>query len=225
MRMLEQGEISVSMCPVYNTDLAYLFYGRPAYKPAQGLAPSGIIELAPVCLIVDPSLIASAVRLLPFDSGGFKRYENIIGPGHNLVEFELGPDPTSAQRTVSTFFDTNRNYYEQKPTLSEAAISFADMTARGYARLIADGSIRADDDRCATVEVQFSAPVALDGALRGIVAPATVLEDPIVSSVLARSAGVIPLSYKLYGRTDTIGLMYALYERVETFLTDAGSLS
>lgn len=225
LQMLATDQISVSMCPVYKTNLAYLFYGRPAYTPSQGTEASALLDLAPVCFIVDPSLVTSALRILPFDSGGFSRYANILGPSLKLEDFELGADPTAPPRTITTFFETNRNYFDQVPKLSEGSIGFADATARGYARLLADSSIRNVDDRCGTIEIQFSAPLTLSASLRGIVAPAAVLDDPTVSNLIAAATTpVVPLSYRTYGRSDVGGMMHALYERVDAFLTDAGSL-
>src|SRR3954451_517834 len=65
MQTLRDRSLNPTICPVYGTDLLYTFYGRPAYKPGSGLPASGIIDLAPVCLVLDPLLLANAVRVRP----------------------------------------------------------------------------------------------------------------------------------------------------------------
>lgn len=222
MRVLTERALKPTKCPVYGTDLLYLFYGRPAYKPGQGIVASGLLELAPVCLILDPAVLASAVRILPFDSGGFSRYSNLLGPGLQMPEFELGRDASAPMRLVHAFYETNSNYYEQKPTLRGDTLPLSKLAARGYARLIGDVSIRDVDDRCGTVEVQFDAPIGLASALKAIVGPTAMFDDPDVQAVLAECPDAVPLTYKIYGRTEASILAQSVYEKVETFLANEG---
>jgi hypothetical protein len=202
----------------------YLFYGRPAYRPGAGLPATGIIDLAPVCLILDPGLLNAAVRILPFDSGGFKRYEPLLGPHLKLPEFELGADTSAPLRLIEAFYQTNGNYYDQLPKLSEAAIPVSKLVARAYARLIADPSLRAVDDRSGTIEVQFPVEVNLKSALKAVIGPAALLSDPDVEQALRECPGVLPLTYKTYGRSEPVAFAQALYERVETYLRDQGCI-
>jgi hypothetical protein len=200
-----------------------MFYGRPAYKPGADLPASGLIELAPVCLVLDPTLLAAAVRVLPFDSGGFTRYEPLLGPSLTLPQFELGNDPSAPLRLVRAFYETNLNYYEQRPTLQEAALPLSRITPRAYARLIADPALRAVDDRCGTIEVQFSTKVSLKTALKAVVGPTALFVDPEIEAAMADCPDAVPLPYKTYGRSEPSSFAYALYERVESFLRDNGS--
>ncbi|WP_156397391.1 hypothetical protein [Rhizobium sp. Root1204] len=202
-----------------------MFYGRPAYKPAAGSGPSSLIDLAPVCLVIDPTVLSSAIRVLPFDSGGFARYTPLLGPGLTLEEFELGTSGMQPMRLISAFYDTNRNYYDQLPTLAERKIPITRASSRAYARLIADPSMRAIDDRCGTIEVQFSTAVSLKTALRAVVAPAALLSDPDMQEALQECANAVPLPYKTYGRSDPLSFAHALYEKVDTFLTDQGQFA
>lgn len=225
MKALEERTLGTTKCPVYQTDLLYMFYGRPAYKPAAGIGPSGMIELAPVCLILDPLLLGSVARVLPFDSGGFDRYGPLLGPGLKLDEFELGSSVLAPMQLVGAFYETNRNYYEQHPTLNERSIPVTRVTSRAYARLIADPSIRSVDDRCGTIELQFSKEVSLKTALKAVVGPAALLSDPDIQEALQDCSNAVPLPYKTYGRCDPLSFAQALYERVETFLTDQGQFA
>lgn len=224
LRLLSKRALTPSLCDVYGVDLLYLFYGRPAYKPAQGESASGIVDLAPVCLVIDPDVLKAAVRILPFDSGGFPRYRDVLGPDFDLSEFELGTRADAPLRLVRAFYQTNANYYEQRPTLSESMLSFANLAPRAYARLIADQAVRDVDDRCGTIEIQFDAAISLKTALRAVVAPTAVLSDPEVEAALLDCPHAVALPYKTYGRYEPVALTHAIYERVEDFLTSQGSL-
>jgi hypothetical protein len=137
-------------------------------------------------------------------------------------EFELGLSEKDPMRLVGAFYETNRNYYDQLPTLPEASIPITRATSRAYARLISDPSIRSIDDRCGTIELQFSKKVSLRSALRAVVGPAALLSDPDIQEALNDCSNAVPLPYKTYGRADPLSFAHALYERVDTFLTDRG---
>jgi hypothetical protein len=222
LTLLEKGALNPTPCPLYEADLLYLFYGRPAYKPAATVGPSGILDLAPICLILDPQLLDSVVRALPFDSGGFSRYEALIGPGLSRSDFELSGDPSLPLRLVRAFYQTNRNYYDQVPTTREADIPVAHRTARALARLIADPAIRNVDDRCGTIELQFRGAIPLAAALQAVVAPAAMLDDAEVLKALDLCPGAVPIPYKTYGRFNPLSFANTIYERVETFLEGRG---
>lgn len=225
IRALESRSLNTQRCPIYGTDLLYMFYGRPAYKPQSGAGASTLIDLAPVCLVLDPSVLASAVRILPFDSGGFTHYRPLLGPELSLDEFELGSGSDAPMRLVAAFYETNRNYYDQRPSLTESQIPVTRITSRAYARLIADPSIREMDDRCGTIEVQLSTSISLRTALRAIVGPAAVLSDPEIQAALDECEHAVPLPYKTYGRSEPLAFAYALYERVDSFLSDQGAFA
>jgi hypothetical protein len=224
LQVLLQRSLKPVLCDVYGIDLLYMFYGRPAYKPAQGTDANAILDLLPVCFVIDPAVISSAIRILPFDSGGFPRYEPVLGKGVKLNEFELGTDATAPLRLIRAFYKTNGNYYEQQPSLKESDLAFSKITPRAYARLIADQSIRKVDDRCGTIEIQFDSDIPLKTALRALIAPASVLSDPNVEAALAECPSAVPLQYKTYGRGEPSAISQLIYPKVEDFFISQGLL-
>lgn len=220
LRVLESGKLNPTRCKVYKDDLLYLFYGRPAYKPSQGGGPSAIVEQAPVCFIFDPGILRDAKRMLPFYSGGFARYKAHVGTNLKRGDFELSGDELIPRRLVDAFFETNRNYYYQQSTLREGSLPLSRQSARALARLIADPNIRADDDRCGTIEVQFALGIDLAAALQAIIAPSQFFDDPVFKTAQAASPSMAPITYPIYGRMDPIGFANTIYERVEAFLID-----
>lgn len=222
LAVLNAGALSPTRCNVYDADLLYCFYGRPAYKPAAGVGASGILDHAPICLVLDPAVLGTVTRTVPFDSGGFDRYQALVGHGLARTDFELGGGPDAALRLVSAFYSTNRNYYDQVPDRREADIAVSRRSARALARLIADPAIRNVDDRCGTIELQFTAAVPLASALQAIIAPAAMLDDPDVQTALALCPDAVPVPYKMYGRFEPANFAGVIYERVETFLEAQG---
>lgn len=208
-------------CAVYESELLYLFYGRPAFKPLQDLGASTLLETSPVCLVLDPGVVASAVRILPFDSGGFERYRDFVGPNLKREDFELSPDPTTPQRLIKAFFDTPRKYFEQQQR-SPFSIPASQRAAAAFGRLIADPSIADDDDRRSTIEVQLDSPISLRTALKAIIAPSALLDDEVVVGALAACPDATPISYPTFGRLPPTAYASSIYERVERFLESEG---
>lgn len=216
--ILIEGKLRTHKCPVYDQDLVYLFYGRPAFKPLPGVPPSGIDEHLPMCLIIDPALLGNAIRILPFDSGGYARYAPHIGPLLDRPDFELGPGKQVPMRLVSAFFETNYNYYRQVPRADPEAIPISYRAARAYARLARDVALADDDDRRSTIEIQINRSVPLATALKAVVGPPTVLSDPNVNAALEGMPNVMRISYETYGRQQPSAYMALLYDHVRRYL-------
>ena len=177
-----------------------------------------------MCLVVDPKLFGAAVRILPFDSGGYERYAAHTGPLLERADFELGPGRDMPMRLVRAFYETNRNYYEQNPTSDDAAIPISQREARAFARLSRDRALADDDDRRSTIEVQIRSAVPLASALKAVLAPNVLFEDSDVASVLDAMPDVKHVTYRTYGRHQPIAYVGSLYDRLFDFLIAEGVL-
>jgi len=214
--MLVQGEIRTRPCPVYDDrPMVYLFYGRPAFKPLANMVAGGIKEHLPMCLVLDAKLLGRAVRLLPFDSGGFDRYAPFVQP-LDRVNFELTPRRDIPRRIVSAFYETNQAYFQQMPVRREDDISLLHPEARAIARLAHDNAVADDDDRRATIEVQLEENVSLAEALKAIVGPPFLMDEPATLDAI-RVSGAVPITYETYGRQRPTFYASQLYERVQRF--------
>lgn len=223
-QIIVQGELRTRRCTEYHQDLVYLFYGRPAYKPLPGVVASGIDEHLPMCLVIDPALLDDAIRILPFDSGGYGRYAGHIGPLLQRPDFELGPGRETPMRLGRAFYQTNRNYYIQSPTADHAAIPMSQGAARAYARLTRDVSL-GDDDRHSSIEIQIPRNVPLAAALKAVVGPPTLLSDPEVTAALASMPTVARVPYNTFGSQQPSAYTALLYDKVSDFLVLQGVLS
>lgn len=220
--ILVSGELRTRPCTEYGQDLVYLFYGRPAFKPLPTVLPSGIDEHLPMCLVIDPALLGDAIRILPFDSGGYNRYSQQIGPLLTRPDFELGPGREVPMRLVKAYFETNRNYFHQKPTADPDNIPVTQSAARAYARLSRDTSIADDDDRRSTIEIQIANSVPLSTALKAVIAPPVLLSDPEVTAALDEMPNVARVTYETYGRQQPSAYAGLLYDHVARFLVSEG---
>ncbi|MBX3563597.1 MAG: hypothetical protein KF730_03365 [Sphingomonas sp.] len=216
VQALNTGELRAENCPVYGESLVYLFYGRPAFKPLAGMAASSMAEHLPMCLVFDSSALASAERILPFDSGGFDRYAPSTGT-LNREAFELAGGADTPPRLVAAFYETNLNYYRQMPTVRPEDISNLYPEARAIARLANDETIQDDDDRRTTIEVQFSRGVALRDSLVAIIGPAALEVEVPILRVLEECPNAVLRTYRTYGRQKALAHAGQLYELVEDF--------
>jgi hypothetical protein len=213
---LVQGELRTNPCPVYdNRPMVYLFYGRPAFKPLAGMAAGGIKEHLPMCLVLDAALLGRAVRILPFDSGGFDRYAPFVQPLARQ-QFELAPRRDVPRRIVSAFYETNLAYFHQMPARNEDDISLLHPEARAIARLAHDNAVADDDDRRATIEIQLEDNVSLPQALKAIIGPPFIMDEPATLEAI-RASGAVPITYETYGRQRPTFYSSQLYDRVQRF--------
>ncbi|QXT34847.1 hypothetical protein KV697_13790 [Sphingomonas sanguinis] len=223
VRALDQGALRVRPCSNYgDRPMVYLFYGRPAFKPMPGMLPARMEEHLPMCLVLDAGLIGRAVRIVPFDSGGFARYQPMVGPLAR-DRFELHPSPDLPRRIVGAFFETNANYFHQMPTREEIDISLLHPEARAIVRLSRDPALADDDDRRTTIEIQLEEDVVIESALKAIIGPPLLFDEPVVARALAAS-GAVPLSYETFGRQSPSFYASQLYVQAKGLLRKRGML-
>jgi hypothetical protein len=95
LSIVEKG-FEPNICSVYNQQLVYFFYGKSRYSvDAKKKEASAIKKLdeMPVAFLFDFNAILekiSFVRYLPFDSGGFPRYELSKKEDFEITKFKKG---------------------------------------------------------------------------------------------------------------------------------------
>jgi hypothetical protein len=182
---------STKKCPVYGELLLYTFYGRPAYRFQNDDLAHSTLSYMPVCFLLDPTLINSAQRILPFDSGGFDRYAAAMHPSYTREMFELSPGSASANRIIDAFWQTNRQYVSKAARIGLTFSAAADLLTHYYL-LITNQLAVHFDDRCSSVEIQLPSPIVLKGNVLEIAAP--VVSDPAIATI-ATTLGADLLQY------------------------------
>ncbi len=196
--IVESGYLSPVRCTVFDEDLVYFFYGRPAYRRAAD--PIVTSPKAPVVLILSPEVLKLPHRVFPFDSGAFpKRFKRWLMDEMELHHFELDADEGSPPRHVAAFFQNNNNYLNCVTTTQPAA-SGAEMEAETLYRIYNDTTSTDEiDDRRHAVEVQINSRIPLDDShILAIILPNQCLDYEFIKTFRATTAGRIEfLGYEL----------------------------
>ena len=86
---VEQDQINVEEdCEIFKEKIAYLFYGRPAFKYKTEDDASANLALYPVAFVLNLDKIGKLKRIFPFDTGAmhYKRYKSFI---HKKMLFSI----------------------------------------------------------------------------------------------------------------------------------------
>jgi len=176
------NQIEEPVCDVFGEPIVYLFYGRPAFQPVSGSAPSATLDPCPVCFVFAPQTIGRGVkRVFACDSGGV--YREFFTPHlyqADRDEMELDPALTSAQKLVSLMFGDNAKYLlgDAKAAVPPS-FSPGSAAARYHALLTTTVQlVGGGDDRRSAIEVQIGSPLPLDHHLRYVVLPNQKLGEP-----------------------------------------------
>jgi len=190
--------IQTSPCKVFNENLTYFFYGRPAYRDSSAVRPVRDIGFYPICFVFKPGAISvTPRRLYPFDSGAFQKglYEPAIPASQALLTYEVLATIESARRIVRGFFDTDEPYLANQP---KAGLLFkaGEIEADAYYNLISGGGQPDCDDRCSAIEVQIDVELDLSArVLMAVVLPNSFLDEAPIREALLKVWRAVPLPY------------------------------
>jgi hypothetical protein len=171
-------EVRPRYCPVFQEDLSYHFYGRPAYRKNGDTQANSLAAYAPIVLIFKPSVSNTAIAAFPFDSGAFKgeRYTDLTHHRMSVEDFGLEPSYARIGKLIAFFFGDNKRYYDQIP-LSECKIGSNEFEAQAVKDLATYRGKNERDDRSSTIEIIFDKSIGLRENLLGIVVPSSFLEE------------------------------------------------
>lgn len=160
-KIVTDGAFSLSHCDVFNEDLLYFFYGRPAFRRGES-EQVRLSSRAPVAVILSPDLIDRGRRLFPFDSGAFSgHYSQWMHHGMQLADFELACPGDAPQRSVAAFFGTNADYLRAIPSQPPKPYQ-GEFEVESVVELLKDPRSAEADDRRLAIELQVGRQVAFD---------------------------------------------------------------
>jgi hypothetical protein len=222
--VIEAEALTTARCPVFDEDLVYFFYGRPAYRPGDGDLVREAAYSGAVCFVVRPEALTAQKRAYPFDTGAYPRYsaEGAPAAGLALDDFRLD-SPDLVPHVVGAFFGTNRRYYHGE--------SLADVEAGGAAARAFHQMLRAEpagsadegwDDRGYSAEAQVPEDVRLSGNLLVVVMPRALLERSDVREAMKRWDAE-PLGYPTFHRGRVRDFHGAVWRELLEFFEEDGS--
>jgi hypothetical protein len=186
LREIQQdGAIKPRLCAVFDQELSYYYYGRPAYRKNGSVQANSLAAYAPIVFIVRPAIIDDGVAAFPFDSGAFKGelYSHLVHHQMRVEDFGLSPSLERIGRLVCFFFKDNKRYYDQNPP-AQAKIGKSEFEAQSYRELTTYRGKNERDDRATTVEILLDKAVDIRKNLLAIVVPASFLKDKKIKKLL-----------------------------------------
>lgn len=184
-------------CKVYGEDLLYFFYGKPCYRPHDGVEPTSLSAFHLVSLVVDGATLPTPKRILPFDSGAFRRgfYEPDTHPAMDLPHFEINPTLDAASRTVGQFFGSNKAYF-RTTVRPDLIVNCDDLEVEAYVSIVSSRKKGPIDERRSAIEVQIASAVKLLGSkVHAVILPEHFLDDDPTYRFITDQLGAEPLGY------------------------------
>ena len=170
--MIKDQKISPRRCEVFNEDLSFFFYGRPAFRRGANEI-AGLNAAAPVVIILHPDLIDDGVRLHPFDTGAFatQRYSEWMHSQMSISDFELACDIQIPPKHVSAFFRTNKAYLDL--VCNGVSIPYCgEFEVESIVSLLSAQSTATADDRRLAMELQIAKSIVFDSSsILGLIIP------------------------------------------------------
>jgi hypothetical protein len=204
-------------CKVFGEPLVYLFYGRPAYRSKWDEGTTSNLDYARICLILRDEVSSKAHRILPFDSGGFQFYGSALHHSLQLSDFEVAADDHPL-KIVGAFYESLEAYWTMNP-IQPRTFPATQNIVRSYYQLISGGLAEKFDDRCASIEVQLSDALPLDGEVVAVIGPNQIFDDPAIKDLIA-DWGAEPRGYRLPKMFNPKEVSGRLFGEVERFLDD-----
>jgi hypothetical protein len=201
-KILKDRALSPSICDVFNEELLYLYYGRPAYKSSI-TSNNRLDAFLPVSFILKSEQIQDQdiTRIAPFDTGAYKNnlYKDYLHPKMEMSSFFMQPDQAAIHNMVHRFFASNKEYFSGKP---KVGVEFdpLEFEMQAYYALINGVAQSSIDDRKATIEVQLSRPLELTrDTLEAVILPEHFLSAPLVTDVLHDGCQAELITYESFG--------------------------
>lgn len=186
--ILMAGKLKPVECDVFKPNkLIYSFYGKSSYRLKHGDA-TGNSSKFPTVFILRCQNLPKPFNIYPFDTGAYHNESLKEKYFHKLMDvthFSIGNEIENAKKFVTKIYNSNQNYYESKPVISESDIPAANLEALSYLTFVKDNSDSKFDDRIKSVEVIFDHEIELNYlTLENIIGPKSFLGDPDISKVL-----------------------------------------
>lgn len=188
----DEDSIEPAHCKYFDTELIYLFYGRPAYKTENSEFTDLEFNL-PIVFVFDPDKISVLKAVYPFDTGAFflHLYKRFFHEESKIEDFALPGSLDYAEKLVGTFYTDSEEYLRGRST-KNIEIPVNHFEAQGVQRLAREPSYTARlsedrvtrDERSSSIEVQLEEPLSIRDAAKAIIVPSHHLKLDYMRSAL-----------------------------------------
>lgn len=181
--IIDAGRIQARRCRVFERDLVYFFFGKPAYRYKGDLEKEDLVYRFPAAFLLDPAKVGHH-HVYPFDTGAaklglYRDADQTLG----IVDYELMPDQTSPQRMLQWAFHDVDAYMRSDvkgeltggvPEFDQVTQSFERIARRARPGTNLEGRY---DGRAVSIEVATNQDVSLGDAVDCVILPEAFLES------------------------------------------------
>lgn len=221
--VVDEGRISPTHCEVFNRDLLYLFYGRPAYRKNGEIQPNGLRSYCPTVFILDPKYCDAAIQMYPFDTGAYHLnvFSEFLHKYMQVRDFRLEVGIETPGKLVATFFGNNQGYYDR--VVKQAVYSGSEFEVDSYQQLIGYKGQNSRDDRASSIELALADAVFLGTGVLAIVLPESIVDDAYIGGELRRR-NIEIISYTDGPGFDPKSQTAYLYNLVRDYYKEIGAI-
>lgn len=168
--IIANQKLTATHCKVFNENLLYFFYGRPAYRIGKEKTNTCQKAFHPICFVFDFDKIKKIERVFPFDSGGFNFYKKFLHPKSKLEDYQLENELVNINDLINFFYSSEMSYFDDNPkAINTKPFEWA-FEVESYYGMISNKAITTDDERNSTIEIQTREEMALRD-LKAIIFP------------------------------------------------------
>lgn len=210
-------------CEVFDKELVYFFYGKPAFKVSNDTNSSQMMALNPVCFVIDAEKVTGICAIYPFDSGAFKNglFTNYVHKKSKIDDFAIKPNLDSLKKFIGYFYHSNTSYYDGVVKLTNSEVPSMSYEIEFIHSIFSAQRPEKFDERCQVVEVQSSNEIRLENQyVKAIVVPGTLMDNPRLASFIL-SNDIDYITYDV-GRATPQQLSGVISEKVKTFYETKG---
>lgn len=213
--IIEEGRLQTSMCPVFEKDYLYFFYGKPAYRVAQNIEENRTDYLHLPCCLIFKSDNINISKVFPFDSGGFDNniYEKFFHKRMKIEKFELENSIEGISKYINVFFVDNDEYINGIAKRNTPTNAYIESLSN---LLLAEGHYNMDE-RSRTVEVISGESIKLGSNLIGVVLPTELMRRDCISDFINNN----DIRYETYNfrpLTRAVEYNQVIFERVMSII-------
>lgn len=194
------GSILASNCKIYEEELLYLFYGRPAYRPESKILSTSDEGFRPVSILLHPDIETSIARVVPIDTGAFSKglFDSHCPKAIRKEHFEINSGVDAASRHVQAFFGDNESYYLSR-LRKNLSLESTQLVAKAYTSIQSNSGQTKTDDRRSTIEVHVSADIPLSKAtVMAVALPKSFLENDQLRALIVDKWQADVIKYDIY---------------------------
>lgn len=223
--ILASGKIEKRQCNVFDEELVYFFYGKPAYRMPDLEGNTRDSSRFPVCFVLSDLEDSSIKRVFPFDTGAmaYGIYEDVCGPEVNPMKFEIGADRNAISLFLGYLYANEADYFHARPQKSMEDVGALLFELQQILSFIVNYVQSNWDSRAHTVEVQQDQEVDILAApIEAVILPESFLNDARVTDYLHNNS-IIPIDYSIH-KSNPRNATEVLFDNAKRYLQDKGLL-